>query len=251
MAQRTWLTLLALQFSAIILFAQPVRYPDSTLVDGRERVFVFRELSMTILSIHGGFDFLFTPKNVSPVSAVARRGKYRFMINASFFDNERLNAGHAGWLRILGKTYAPLRHDNQLTHILRYDTTSGKVSIVSWQNFLPHNDNHSIEFQTGPLIVDNDSVAHALIAGSVNGLGKYTRTLLAVCDEREMFFITVRKPIALDELARYLLSLSIFQKRRLEVLNLDGGPSVAFFSRAFSRLNYNVNDRLPLLLGVR
>jgi hypothetical protein len=245
------LVLIAIVLTTQSLPAQTVRYPDTVYTDGSNRIYVFKELQLTILSVYRGFDYVFTPRNVPAFASVARKRSFRFMINASFFDNDRLDAQHAGWLRILGASHAPVRDDRQLTHIIRYDTLSGKTEIVDWQNFKPSTSNHTIEFQTGPLVISRNVVTTNLINNSINGSGKYTRTLIAVGGTNELWFITVRRPVSLDSLGRFLLTLSIFQNKTIDVVNLDGGPSVAFYSRAFPELNYNVEDRLPLLLGIR
>jgi len=117
--------------------------------------------------------------------------------------------------------------------------------------FKPNNDNHSIEFQTGPLIIDSNKAALALIQHSVNGSGRYKRTLLAITDNSMLFLITVRNRVSLDSLAGYLLSLPIFASHRLDVVNLDGGSSVALFVQDHSELNYNESAHLPMLIGVK
>jgi hypothetical protein len=234
-----------------IMLAQAFRSPDTTYVDGSNKIHVYKELDLTVLLVRHGFEYVFIAKNAAPFAAMAKEKNFRFMINASFFDGERFDAQHAGWLRILGTSYAPLRHDRQLTHIVRFDTLSGKTEIVSWRDFKPSNTDHTIEFQTGPLVIRQNSVAFALISNSINGPGKYTRTLIATSGNNELWFITVRKPVALDSLGKFLLSLSTFQKKHINVVNLDGGPSVAFYARTFPELNYNVDDHLPLCLGVK
>ena len=234
-----------------LIQAQPVRNADTTYADGLNKIYVYKELDLTILSVHHGFEYLFVPKDVGSFETVARKKDFRFMINASFFDGERLDAQHAGWLRILGTSYAPVRHDRQLTHIVRFDTLTGKTDFASWKEFRPTQNDHTIEFQTGPLVVRQNLVTSTFIANSINGTGRYTRTLIAVSDRNELWFITVRKPVSLDSLGWFLLSLSVFQKKHIDVVNLDGGPSVAFYARAFPIFDYNTDDHLPLLLGVK
>ena len=242
--------LLTLLWSGVPL-AQPIRYPDATFVDGSDSVYLFKQFDLTALSVHHGFDYLFVPKGVPTLLSVAQAKNYRFMINGSFFDGVRLDAQHSGWLRILGKSFGTVWNNRQLTHVVRFDTTSGTVHIISSKDFKPSNSDHTIEFQTGPLVIEDNKVALSLISHSINGSGRYTRTMIAVRNGSELLFITVRKPVSLDALARFLLTLSIFQQKRLDVINLDGGPSVAFYARAFPQLHYNVDDRLPLLLGVQ
>ena len=231
--------------------AQSLVSPDTTYRSDSSIVYVYGKFGMTILRVPNGFDFVFTPRDVAAVTDVARSRNYRFVINASFFGGDRLHAQHAGWLRILGRSYTPIMKDRQLTHVVSFDETSRRIEFIPWQNFHAQSGNHTIEFQTGPLVIDSNRVAHALIAGSINGSGRYTRTLVAATGNSVLWFITVRKPIVLDDLAGYLLKLSIFRQGRLDVVNLDGGPSVAFYSKSFPQLNFNTDDHLPLLLGVR
>jgi hypothetical protein len=65
------------------------------------------------------------------------------------------------------------------------------------------------------------------------------------------FFITVRKPERLDNLGEYLLKFSIFEKKTLSVINLDGGPSVALDTQAHPEMNHNRNAVLPILFALR
>jgi hypothetical protein len=65
------------------------------------------------------------------------------------------------------------------------------------------------------------------------------------------FFITVRKPERLDTVGEYLLKLSIFERKTLFVINLDGGPSVALDTQAHPEMNHNGGAVLPILFALR
>jgi exopolysaccharide biosynthesis protein len=225
--------------------------PDQSLKDDPHQIYFFEKYEMTIISIADTFDFIFIPSNAESIDSVAKKGNYKIVINGSFFDSTRLAAEHAGRLRLFGKTYAPIKEEAQLSHVFRFNLDEKKADLIPYQKFRPVDDNCSIEFQTGPLVVDSNKVAQKYIAESINGLGKYTRTLLAITDLRHLHFITVRKRVALDELGNYLTSLSIFSNQRLDVVNLDGGPSVALYVEKYPELNYNADARFPILLGVR
>lgn len=225
--------------------------PDKVYRDGPNEISVYNDFGMTIVSVHYGFEFLFVPDDVDALESIARANYFRFVINGSYFDNSALHAGHSGWLRIYGKTYSPLRPDVQLTHVVRFDSASMKTTFINMDGFTPGNDDHSIEFQTGPLIIDSNKVAFSLIQHSINGPGRYKRTLMAVADNSVIYLITVRNRVSLDSLANYLLSLAIFASHRLDVVNLDGGSSVALFARNHPELNYNEGARLPMLIGVK
>ena len=225
--------------------------PNKIYHDGLNEISVYDDLGMTIVSVHDGFEFLFVPDDVDALESIARAKHYRFVINGSYFDNSALHAGHSGWLRIYGKTYSPLRPDVQLTHVARFDSASMKTSFINMDGFAPGTDDHSIEFQTCPLIIDSNKVALSLIQHSVNGSGRYKRTLMAVTDNSVVYLITVKNRVSLDSLANYLLSLSIFASHRLDVVNLDGGSSVALYVQHHPELNYNESARLPMLIGVK
>ncbi len=214
-------------------------------------VYEFNQYGMTIAQLSGGFDLIYIPEKADVVKTLAEEQNYQYVINGSFFDGTYAKAKHAGWLWVLGKNYAPIKQDPQLTHIAVYNTKNQQIQFVDYQNFTPSRSNEVIEFQSGPIVVENNQVAKTYIANSLNGSAPYTRSLLAVTDNRTKYFITVRKPIRLDDLANYLLSLEIFAGKRLDVLNLDGGPSVALYSRELINLRYNDTAQLPILLGVR
>ncbi len=225
--------------------------PDTTYVDGNLTVFQLEQYGMTIAALPGGFDFLYFPKDPPPVARVADLRGYRYVVNGSYFDNSALEATPSGLLRVFGSEVSPLRADVQLTHVVRYDTASGRISFVRREDFTPDSGQTAIEFQTGPIVLARDTVADRDIQASINGRGRHPRTLLAATGGRRIYLITVRKPVALDSLAAVLRGLSAFSGGDLEVVNLDGGSSVALFSARFSFLNYHEHARLPLLLGIR
>lgn len=243
--------LLLLQLWVQSSLSQNFISPDKVYRDGPNEISVYNDFGMTIVSVHNGFEFLFVPDDVDALESIARANYFRFVINGSYFDNSALHAGHSGWLHIYGKTYSPLRPDVQLTHVVRFDSAYMKTTFIKMEGFKPGDDNHSVEFQTGPLIIDSNKVALSLIQHSVNGSGRYRRTLMAVTDNSGIFLITVRNRVSLDSLANYLLSLANFASHRLDVVNLDGGSSVALFVQNHPELNYNETAHLPVLIGVK
>ncbi|MBW4488787.1 MAG: phosphodiester glycosidase family protein [Trichocoleus desertorum ATA4-8-CV12] len=214
-------------------------------------VYEFNQYGMTIAQLSGGFDLIYIPEKADVVKTLAEKQNYQYVINGSFFDGTYAKAKHAGWLWILGQNYASIKQDPQLTHVAVYNTKTQQLQFVDYQNFTPSRSNGVTEFQSGPIVVENNQVAKNYIANSLNGSAPYTRSLLATTDDKTKYFITVRKPVRLDDLANYLLSLQIFVGKRLNVLNLDGGPSVALYSKELSNLRYNDTAQLPILLGIR
>ncbi len=240
--------------SVLTAWSQPGRspiLPDTSFRDRDVKVVTYDSLGITIVSVPRTFEYRYFPENPDPLRIVGEKGGYRYLFNASYFDGDRLHATHAGWLRIGGRVLAPLKKDKQLSHVVQYDSRKKRVQYIPYGKFVPSLDTSALEFQTGPMIVEQGRVAEKYIRESINGLGAYPRTLLATLDRRSVFFIVVRRPVALDALARFLLRVKPFARGRLDVVNLDGGSSVALYSSARPGLCYNDAARLPLLIGIR
>ena len=141
--------------------------------------------------------------------------------------------------------------DPQLTHIVVKSKKQGAIRFVPALRYTSNEKQFALEFQTGPLVIENGRLARRLIQKSVNGPGAYRRTLLAMTDLKQVYFITVRAQVSLEALGNFLLRASVFSGKRLDVVNLDGGSSVALWAKDLPKLNFNQDARLPILLGVR
>jgi exopolysaccharide biosynthesis protein len=225
--------------------------PESTVTAGDVTVRVWNHPRMVIVGVPDTVVFCYLPRNDAPLDSIARKEHLRCVINGSFFNGVRGNAGHAGWLSLYGKVFAPLMDDRQLTHVVRINGARHTTTCLPVQSFTPSTDPGDVEFQTGPLVVDNGTIREDLIRSSINGSTPHTRTLLASLDHRRHYFITVSERVTLSDLATRLVRLSIFSDGRLDVVNLDGGSSVALYLRDVPYANVNVDDRLPVVIGFR
>jgi len=225
--------------------------PPTVIDDGTCRVYRFEKEHLQILAFRGPFLFIYHPSYPLSVRETALGLDLRFVINGSFFENDRQNAAHAGWLSLQGLKHTDLKREPQLSHVVRADPASGQVTFIDYRKFEPDSSSRYIEFQTGPLVLEENRIAEAEIRASINGLRRHTRSLLAFDDAGAHYFIALFEPLRLDELAARLLELPVFTGRKLSAVNLDGGPSVAFFSRDHAELNYNEEDHLPILLAVK
>lgn len=218
--------------------------------DDEIEVYTDRKYGIVIISFSNTFDVIYHPTKVLPLKDLAQHFEYRYVMNGSFFEGDRLNAKHAGWLSILGMNHSLIKEDPQLSHVVRYNPSSGAIAFLPLEEFDPVRSDNYIEFQTGPLVLHNNRLAEKSIQESINGLGEYKRALLAYTDDQQKYFIITKEVVALDDLGEYLLTLPIFSDKILNVINLDGGPSVALYSKDFPELNYNEEDRLPILLTI-
>jgi exopolysaccharide biosynthesis protein len=230
---------------------RPQLSPDTTITAGDVTVSVWNHPRMVIVGVPDTVVFCYLPRNDASLDSIARKERLRCVINGSFFNGVRGNAGHAGWLSLYGRMITPLMDDRQLTHVVRINGARHTTTCLPVGSFSPSTDPRDVEFQTGPLVVDNGTIREDLIRSSINGSTPHTRTLLATLDHRRTFFITVNERVTLSDLAVRLVGLNIFNDGRLDVVNLDGGSSVALYLRDVPYANVNVDDRLPILIGFR
>ncbi|NOZ62706.1 MAG: phosphodiester glycosidase family protein [Calditrichaeota bacterium] len=215
------------------------------------QVSLFAEAKTTIVSFSKPFDFIFIPKDAPPMAQFGERSEYNFLMNGSFFDGTRLDAQHAGWLKILGKEIAPLKPDAQLTHVVVYSSRNRKMEFIEFDKFLPDASDDTIEFQAGPVLISENQITNSFMQNSINGMREHIRTLIGYSNDLMTHFIIVRRKITLLTAAEKLLQLSLFNDKSISVINLDGEPSTALWARTFPEFNYNEQERLPLLLGVK
>lgn len=227
---------------------------DDTLKDGNITLYNFVKYEMTISAIPDSIVYIYAPDNVDKINQIGKKGDYRYLVNASYFSGLSYNAKHLGRLAIWGNNIIPVidTTNKQLTHVVQYNKREQKISFVKRENFKSDPDSaNSLEFQTGPCLIENNSIDSNCIKSVPDGMKNITNTLLAATDNKNIFLITVREETNLVDLAKYLLTLKIFKGRRLDVVNLLGGSSTAFYSKKFSNLNFYEHSRSPFLIGVR
>ena len=224
--------------------------PTLKIADDDIHAYMFDTYEISMIAFGSNFEIVYEPAQRLSIHEVAQSFQYRYLVNGSFFEG---SGEHAGWLSIAGNNLMRLKQDRQLTHIAILNTATSEMvfqSAESWKP--PMSDRTSIEFQTGPMIIQANVLDMQSIRQSINGLRSHPRTLLGYTEEDRMkFFITVRKPERLDKLGQYLLKVSIFEGKTLSVINLDGGPSVALDTQAHPELNHNRDAVLPILFALR
>jgi exopolysaccharide biosynthesis protein len=218
-------------------------------MSGSVTVMAWRSPAVLLVRVPDTLAFLYLPRNTASVDSIARRENLRCAINGSFFSGMRGDATHAGLLTLYGRPVAPTIDDRQLTHVVRVNSRARSVEFFPVHSYVPAADPRAVEFQTGPLIIDNGRIRDDLIGSSINGLTAHTRTLIATLDRKTCFFVTATDRLTLRDLASFLVRLRVFQGGRLDVINLDGGSSVALYLREATGWNYNAGDRLPILIG--
>lgn len=235
-------------FRQTFLTDAPANLP-ATLMDNDIIVHNSSAFGLTIIGFSKNFELIYAPSDPLSLEDAGQEHAFRYIINGSYFEGNRV---HAGWLSIYETQHTPLKPDRQLSHMAVLDTSLAYLDFPDlelWDTSMTNQ--KAIEFQTGPLVIYENTVDASSIQTSINGTGAHLRTLLATTREDGMiYFIISRQPCRLDELGEYLLSLDVFSGKTLDVMNLDGGSSTALYSRDHPELNFNVNRPLPVLLGI-
>jgi len=206
---------------------------------------------ITMLKIRGPLDFLFSQRGFRSLKSAARAGAYRYLVNGSYFDVSVQGFQHAGWLSIQEVKYSPVKADQQLTCLVRYDLKADTLAYASLSAVQPVSSSDCILFQTGPLVIDQGRIDSVSIKRSINGSSLHLRTLLGSDSAGYKYLLITREPVTLYDLVNYLLELDLFKTQSVSFVNLDGGSSTALYAREQPGLDFNASARLPILLGVR
>jgi len=214
-------------------------------------VYHFDKYQMTVIDITGqDMDYFYFKQKPPKISSVAQKNGCKIAVNASYFAGNRQRANHVGLLSILGKLHVPLGIERQLTHVAVFNREGMSIEYFDVNNYKSNPTKSTLEFQTGPLVLDDGKVQSSFIKNSKNGMESHKRLLLATNKSNQTFLIVVRDRADLVELASYLKGIDLFGKEP-DVINLDGGSSVALWSKNNPEVNYNAGDTLPLVICVR
>ena len=105
-------------------------------------------------------------------------------------------------------------------------------------------------FQTGPLVIQDNKISSEYINSSLNGQGSYIRTLIGYT-ETEKFVVITTRFYKLEDVANEILNLEIFKEKKVNLMNLYGGPSTAIYSKDYSAINFNETKKLRLVIRVK
>ncbi|HEC66344.1 MAG TPA: hypothetical protein ENI23_13735 [bacterium] len=193
-------------------------------------------------------DYIYIPKDPPPFSQIAKNNECKYAVNASYFGGTYTDAVPAGWLSIWGANLGETRESVLQTHVVQYNKESRSSEIVPSSSFKTKASKKHLEFQTGPLIIKNGLLEEKLAIGSKGARESHMRTLIGIDGESSMYLITVREEVDLTMVGNYLLSLDIFAGEDIDIINLDGGHSVALFNQDNPGMNFNEGGILPMVL---
>lgn len=191
---------------------------------------------------------IYNPNQTDTVKQVGINNEFDVMTNGGFFLEDNKYAGALVIDSNIISQPAPL--DTQLSHVVTYDPDLNDYEFIQTTKF-NINKGYYLAFQTGPLMILDNVRQDSYIANSLNGSGEYLRTFFGVTNEGEVISGITTKKITLELLSDYLLSLEVFKDKKITVINLDGGSSVALYLGESNPKNYGQFKILPVLLGFK
>lgn len=175
---------------------------------------------------------------------------FKIAINGGFFRDDLT---YAGLLAFDGEIIESIaRTDSQVTHIVVFNSKTNSIDVLLAKDFnldIALNKNN-LSFQTGPLVIQSNNIQNDFIENSLNGSGKYRRSLLGFTDTGDKFFIATRRTFDLKTLAQRILEFPEFKNVKITVVNLDGGSSVALYAKDNEDFTFGTARELPIIVGV-
>ena len=207
-----------------------------------------------------GFDILYNPYSTPTFGSLDPNQTYRALLNGTYFARTEWGNYNAGLLWINGQRQTPFVNDDpQITHILCLDA-SWKISL--WENSAYTSEDMlqpcALAFQAGPLIYeDQDGIIQENLAQKLYIGSAHARTVMVIFTlhdgTQDVWFLTFYAKVTLSEVRDIVLSETRFygEYNDIQILNLDGGSSVAYTSRAFPQLDFWKGKTLPIVIGIK
>jgi hypothetical protein len=226
--------------------------------DNNFKVYNYENLNMTMIVTKNEFDFNYIPIGSVHFLELVDNANYTYALNGSFFGRHANSTEHAGYLNYWGLELTPVKYIDeedkpQLTHIVRYDKSDGSLVFIPRNGFEPSVVKKTVlEFQTGPIVVDNNIIQTEHIFSSKNGRTQHLRTLMGYNHKtNEKIFIVVKTPMSLQQIANIVLNMEVLKEHNISIINLDGGSSTTFYSRRYPELNWKQDKSIPIVIGMR
>lgn len=210
--------------------------------------------SFSIATFQHPLYIAYSAENAQSLQEQAALNKLILAVNGGFYRGSYVESEYAGLLQLDGESMSPLvEFEKQLTHVMVYDIVDDILKFEPAEGFeIKNYDSQEYTLmQTGPLVIKDNQVQDQLISESLNGTGRYLRTLIGYTNDGIKFLVITRVNFDLQKLAVALLEFEPFQGKQINVLNLDGGTSTAMYSRDFEQYNFGVSKRLPSIIGVQ
>jgi len=216
-----------------------------------ETIYYDSEIEMTVAPCGNALDLQYYPSPKLSLKAIAEKNNFKYVINGAYFYESRGKAVPAGWYNDQGVVSGKLSKNKAFSHIVQYNNETKEFQFLPLKFFNPKRRYSVLEFQAGPMIIENNKIMTDIYANARGLRGQYTRTFFAVRDKRSAFFITIRTPVSFEEAAEHIMKADFAKKGSITVISLGSGKGVAFYSANHAEYNFNSDDALPIIIGAK
>lgn len=182
----------------------------------------------------------------------------QLVVNGSYFGWTRAGEYYPAWAWIINGQYmtpppiwklsirspfVPVYDDPNITHFVGF--SGSQMQIFANRDFQKNPRLYDFAFQAWPLVLSGGVIED--FWRSWHAREKHERTLLGKTQSGKIFFFVSTLPRTLDEVGSLIFDDERFSHDPITVLNLDGGPSTAFFD---GKIWFHSNKRLPIVFCI-
>ncbi len=182
-----------------------------TIQEGKLTIYNITKYSTIVVKIPEITSYIYQHKLEQTIAEMATDSAFSLLVNSSFFDYDfpSRSFSHAGYLKIHDQVLAPMIHDNQITRLFAYDSKNKAVSYFDTLD-LDKTSDFDLVVQTGPQIVEKNTICTVFIDASTNGNRAAFRTAFGSVNGREFYIIVACRQFTLEDLGSMLLRSGIF-----------------------------------------
>jgi len=225
---------------------------SSSSIDYKYKYYYNNKQDINLVMFNGDIDLVYNSKVANTFEDISKQNNFDLAINGGYFSDTRT---YAGLLILNGVVKTKLStSDSQLNAIVLLNRNSGEIKFFNVKDFNVSNylsKSEYIIFQTGPIIIKNNLINNTDINNSVNGLGKYYRSVIGITKSGKKFIAISTDLYLLNDLAVQLLKMDPLKNESIDVINLDGGSSTAIYSFENRDFTFGSFKVLPIVLGIK
>ncbi|MBX9809713.1 phosphodiester glycosidase family protein [Candidatus Gracilibacteria bacterium] len=205
-----------------------------------------------VFDASNGFEAFYDSGATKSISEYYKSGSIVF--NGSYFGGTRPGEYYpAGYweidkqmIRLSGilRQSLPVYNDPNITHFV--GLSGSDMKIFANEEYKRNAGPYDVAFQAGPLVLSENLLQN--FGDSWHANGKHQRTLLGKTKSGKVFVFISTLPLSLSEVGEKILTDERFIKDPITVLNLDGGPSTAFFD---GKNAFRPNKKLPIVFRLK
>lgn len=198
-----------------------------------------------------GFEIFYDSGATKSIQEYYQTGS--IVINGSYFGGTKPGTYYPAGLWIENKKikHPQMNNDPNITHTIFYMNYGNSVSIIKNSDTIEmipiclQNPAGCFAFQSWPLVLSGNILQNFWDSWHANS--KHERTLIGKTQNGKIYFFVSTFPRSLQEIWEKILTEDRFIQDPITVLNLDGGPSTAYYD---GERWFRSNKKLPIVFRI-